>query len=117
MPKAIVQTIVSETISAADAANTGWQRDASHSRIGNRMATEATGSHGSGGTEAMTSVITANAASATTPSIISLRCGGARRVSARPIISGATVMMPMEPDANQCCQVVQIGAVRPWSNL
>src|SRR5262249_28989845 len=109
--------MVSETITAAAAANTGWQRAASHSRIGNSRATEATGSHGSGGTVAMITVITANALSATTPSMISLRRGGARRASARPIMSGATVMTPIEPDANQCCQEVQIGAVRPSSNL
>src|SRR5215468_241870 len=118
MPNVVVQTIASETINAAAAANTGRQRAASHSRIGNSRTTGTTGSHGSGGSETMMTVITAaNATSATTPSMISLRRGGSRRDSARPITSGATVMMPMAPDANQCCQVTPIGAVGLWSNL
>src|SRR5215471_10163736 len=117
MPKVIVQTIVSETMNAAAAANTGRQRAASHSRIGNSRATGTTVSHGSGGSETMMIVITANAISATTPSMISLRGGGSRKASATPITSGATVMMPTASDANQCCQVVQIGAVGLWNNL
>src|SRR5262249_45380502 len=118
MPKVIVQTAVSETMNAAAAANTGWQRAVSHSRTGSSNAAGRTVCHGSGGNKTMMTIITAaNAASATTPSRISLRGGGSRRALARPITSGATVIMPMASDANQWCQVVQIGAVGLWNNL
>jgi len=82
----------SATISAAATANTGWQRAASQSRIGNSTVTDAIGSPGSGGTEALISIISANATSATTPSTISLHRGGLRRASVKPIISGETAM-------------------------
>src|SRR6266852_7839359 len=117
MPKVIVQTIVSETMNAAAAANTGWQRAVIHSRIGNSRATGSIVSHGSGGSETMVTVNTANATSATTPSRISLAGGGSRRALARLITSGATVTMPTASDANQCCQMLQIGAVGLWNNL
>src|SRR5713101_6014527 len=117
MSNVIVQIIVSETRSTAAAANPGRQRTASHSRIGNSKAIGRTVFHGSGGSKTMMTVIAANTMSATTPSTISLRGGGSRKDSARPITSGATVMMPTESDANQCCQVVQIGAAGLWNNL
>jgi hypothetical protein len=49
--------------------------------------------------------------------MISLRGGGWRKAFARPITTGATIMMPGASDASQCCQVVQIGAVGLWNNL
>src|SRR6266481_1978423 len=48
MLKVIVQTIVSETMNAAAAANPGRQRAASHSRIGNSRATGTIVCHGFG---------------------------------------------------------------------
>src|SRR5215831_20846829 len=111
MPKAIVNMIASETMNAAAAANTGWQLDVIQSRIGNSRATVATGSHGSGGSETMMTVITANTTSATTPSRASSRSGGSRSALTRPIISGATAIIPMAPDASQRCQMIQIGSV------
>jgi hypothetical protein len=65
----------------------------------------------------MRAVITDNAKSAPTPSMISWRGGGSRTASARPITTGATVIMPTASDANQCCQVVQIGAIGLWNNM
>src|SRR5215467_12921769 len=116
MPNVTVQTIASEAMNAAAAANTGWQRAASH-RIGNNRATGATISHGFCGSETMMKVITAaNATSAALPSMISSRRGGMRSAAARPITSGATVMVPMAPDANQRCQMTQNGAVGLWSS-
>src|SRR5258708_7550192 len=117
MSNVIVQIIVSETMNVAAAANPGRQRTASHSRIGKSKAIGRTVFHGSGGSKTMMTVITASATSATAPSMISLRGGGSRKAPARPITSGATVMMPMASDANQCCQVAQIGAVGLWNNL
>src|SRR5258708_4601333 len=117
MPKVVAQTIVSETMNTAAAANTGWQRAASQ-RIGNSRDTGATISQGfSGSKTIMTVIIAANATSIPTPSMISWRGGGARRASARLITSGATVMIPTAPDANQCSQVVKIGAVGLRNNL
>src|SRR6266478_165168 len=100
MPKVIVQTIVSETTNAAAAANTGRQRAAIHSRIGNSRAPGRIVCHGSGGSETIVAVIIANTRSATTPSTICLLGGVLRRASARPITSGATVIMPTASDAN-----------------
>src|SRR5262249_30138593 len=117
MPKVVVHMIASETMNAAIAANTGWQRDVIHSRIGNSTATGATGSHGSGGSKTMMMVVAADTTRAMTPSRASLPGGGSRRALTTPISSGATVMMPMASDANQCHQVVQIGAVGLWNNL
>src|SRR5712692_4046215 len=116
LPKVIAQIIASETMSTAAAANPGRQRTASHTRIGNSKAIGRTVFHGSGGSKTMMTVIAANTKSATTPSTISLRGGGSRTASARPMTSGATVMMPTMSDANQCCQVDQTGAVGLWNN-
>ncbi len=98
-------------MNTAAAANTGWQRAAIHSRNGNSRAGGSAGSHDSGGSKSVTAFITANTTSATMPSMISLGGGGLRGALAKPITSGATVMMPMASEANQCPQVVQNGAV------
>src|SRR5260221_8970425 len=116
MSNVVVQTIVSETVNAAAAAKTGWHRAAIHSRIGNSTAIGSTISHG-GGSETTIIVVTANVTSAAMLSTISLRGGGSRSASARPITSGATVMTPKASDANQCCQMAQAGAVGLWNNL
>jgi two-component system NtrC family sensor kinase len=34
-----------------------------------------------------------------------------------PLSSGATVTMPSASDANQCCQMVKLGAIEPWNSL
>src|SRR5258708_13873245 len=118
MQKVSYQTVERETMTAAAAENTGWQRAVSHSRIGSSRAAGCTVCHGSGGSKTMMTVITAaNATSATTPSRISLRGGGSRRALARPITTGATVMIPTASDANPRCQAVQSGAVGLWNNL
>ena len=60
----------------------------------------------------MTSVlVTVIAASAKAPSRLSFGGGGSRTAAATPISSGATVTMPSASDANQCCQMVRLGAV------
>src|SRR6266446_9767843 len=117
LPKVIAQIIASEAMNTAAVANPGLQRTASHSRIGNSKAIGRTVFHGSGGSKTTMTVIAPNTTSATTPSMISLRGGGSRTASARPMTIGATVMMPTASDANQCCQVVQTGAVGVWNNL
>src|SRR5262249_42897021 len=111
MPKIVVQTTVKATTKAPAAAKTGRQRAASHSSIGNSSALGTTVSQGWGGREMMIPVIPANSASAAPPSMSSLRGGGSRRAAAAPITRGASDMMPRASDANQCHQVVRIGAV------
>ena len=99
MPKVIAQTIVRDTMNAAAEAKTGRQRAASHSSSGKSSATGTTISHGSGGREIIIPVVANTAASATPPSMSSLRGGGARMAEVRPITTGATVMMPSASDA------------------
>src|SRR5260370_27081598 len=101
MQKVIVQTIVSETMNTAAAANTGWQRAAIHSRNGNSRAGGSAGSHDSGGSKTVMAFITANTTSATMPSMISYAGVCLRKNMAKPITSGATVMIPMASEANQ----------------
>ena len=43
----------------------------------------------------------------------SLRGGGRRSAAATPITSGATIIMPMASDANQCRQLVNNSADGP----
>jgi len=49
--------------------------------------------------------------------LTSLRGDGRRTMAVSPIIRGATAMMPMASDANQCCQVSSIGADGPRNTL
>jgi len=48
---------------------------------------------------------------------ISRRDGGFRIFAAKPITTGAKATMPILSDANQCHQVVRIGAVGLWNSL
>src|SRR6478672_11930396 len=106
-----------ETRNAAAAAKTGRHRAATHNNIGNSSATGATVFQESSGSEMEIPVMTASAASALAPSISSLRGGGCRIAAASPITSGATAMMPIASDANQCSHVVRIAAEGPLNNL
>src|SRR5262249_44802278 len=110
MPKVIAQTIASDTTNAAAEVKTGRQRAASHSTSGNSTPIGTRVFQGSGGSDMTIPVIAATTASAMPPSMISL-CGGGSRMAA-PIRtpSGATVLTPSASDANQCSQVVRIGA-------
>ena len=111
MPKVVVHTIVKATTNAAAPANTGWQRAASHSTSGNSNANGTTDANDTRGRK-MTSVLVNDiAANAAAPSKISFGGGGLRTASAIPISSGATVTIPSASDANQCCQMVKLGAV------
>src|SRR5215469_15622100 len=110
MPKVVVQTIVMETTNAPTAEKAGRQRAASHNKTGNSQVIGNTVSQGSGGNQMINPVIAESARSASVPSMTSL-CGDGRRTrAASPITSGATAMMPTVSDANQCCQVLSIGA-------
>src|SRR5260370_37165364 len=93
MPKVIVQTIVSETMNTAAAANTGWQRAAIHNRNGNSRAGGSAGSHDSGGSKTVMAFITANTTSATMPSMISLGGGGGGRALAMTLTRRGNMMM------------------------
>src|SRR5689334_6848067 len=103
-------------MNAAAAANTGWQRAAIHSRTGNSSAIGTTVVQGSGGSAMTTTLITTSEASASRPSMVSLRPGGVRAAEASPITSGAMVTMPSASDANQFCQVPKIDPDVPWNH-
>src|SRR5438874_1833348 len=113
MNKTAVTTTLMETRNAAAAAKTGRQRAAIHNNIGKRRATGSTVSQACHGSEIAIPVITASATSAVVPSMSSLRDGGRRMEAASPITSGATMMIPITSDANQCCQVVSMVADGP----
>src|SRR3974390_553740 len=118
MPKIGVHATVRETMSEPAAAKTGRQRAASHNNIGNSIAPGTTVSQSCCGSKKITvAVIAASAASATVPSVSSLRGGGSCRAAMNPITSGATMTTPTATDANQCGQTVKIGADGPSSNL
>src|SRR5215469_8517148 len=110
MPKIVVQTTAKDTMNAPAAAKTGRQRAASHRSIGNTSAPGTTVSQGSGGREMMIPVITSSSTSAAPPSTSSVRGGGSRTAATRPMMSGASNMMPIASDGTQCDQVVSIGA-------
>src|SRR5262245_31929091 len=110
MPKAMLKTIVKQTMNAAAEAKTDPQRAASHSSNRNIRAMGTTVFQGTGGSKTMTPVITASAISAAAPSTSSLRVGGLRTAAASPTISGAIVRMPSRSDANQSYHVVGSGA-------
>src|SRR5580704_7936177 len=116
MPKIIVHTTARETKNVPAAAKIGRQRAASHINIGNSQVTGTTASQRLCGSQIIIPVITASATSTAAPSTSSLRGGGCRRAAANPITNGATVTMPTASDANQCCQVVRIGASGLWNN-
>src|SRR5215469_13541895 len=117
MPKIVVQTIVLETTNAPAAENAGRSRAASHNKMGNSQVIGNTVSQNSRGRKMINTVITASAGSAKTPSMTSLRGDGRRATALSPITRGATAMMPMASDANQCCQVLSIDADGPRINL
>ena len=98
-------------MNAPAAAKTGRQRAASHNNKGNSSALGTTVFQGSCGSEIIIPVIAASSASAVVPSMSSFRGGGSRTAAASPITSGATATMPTASEANQCHQVVSIGAV------
>src|SRR4030081_496167 len=101
MPKVVVHTIVSATMNAAAAANTGRQRAASHSNSGNSRAIGTKVAHDSRGRKILIALVAVIATSAMAPSMASLCGGGSRTAAATPINSGATVTMPSASDANQ----------------
>src|SRR5438309_7488366 len=109
MPKVVVQTIEGLTMKAAAAAKPGRQRAASHSSGANNTATGPTVAKRSDRRKMASPLTRASAATATAPSTSSLSGGRSREAEASSISSGATVIIPNPSDANQCCQVVNIG--------
>ena len=112
--KVVADTIASATTNAAAAANTGWQRAEIHSNTGNRVI-GSTVAHDALGSKIEIALITVIAASAPAPSVNSFGDGGTRMDAATPISSGATVAIPSESDATQCCQVIRLEALGLWN--
>src|SRR6476469_10920970 len=115
MPKVVVQTIERLTMKAAAAAKTDRQRAASHSSGANNTATGPTVANSSECRKMPSPLTKASAATAKAPSASSLSDGRSRQAEASSISNGATVIIPRPSDANQCCQVVQAGAVELWN--
>ena len=111
MPKVVVHTIVTAMMNAAAAANIGWQRAASHNNSGNSKAIGTTVVHDPRGKKTPSALINVIAMSTEAPSMASFGDGGLRTAAPIPISSGATVTMPIASDANQCSQMVKLGAV------
>jgi|ERR1700686_2211848 hypothetical protein len=111
MPKVVVQTIERLTMNAAAAAKTGWQRAASHSSGANITATGPTVAKSSDCRKIANPLTRASAATARAPSTSSLSDGRSREAQPSSISNGATVIIPSPSDANQCCQIVNIGVV------
>src|SRR5438445_8512494 len=117
MPKVVVHAIDNAMTNAAAAANTGWQRAASHSTSGNSNANGTTVANDTCVFFFKQKAAYDIAANAAAPSKISFGDGGSRTASAIPISSGATVTIPSASDANQCCQIVRLGAVEELKSL
>ncbi len=65
----------------------------------------------------MLPTIAATAATPMMPSTSSRRGVGMRTKETSPIINGATVMIPIASDMNQCRQVIRAGTSGLWSSL
>src|SRR6266481_158104 len=111
MPKVVVQTIERLTMSAAAAAKTGRQRAASHNSGANNTETGPTFAKSSDLRKMARPLTRASATTVTTPSTSSLSGGRSREAEPSSISKGAIVIIPSPSDANQCCQVVNIGVV------
>src|SRR6266446_5333263 len=111
MPKVVVQTIERLTINPAADAKTGRQRAASHSSGANNTATAPTGAKSSDRRKIASPLTRASAGTAKAPSTSSLSDGRSREAEPSSISRGATVIIPSPSDANQCCQIVNIGVV------
>src|SRR5499425_989242 len=117
MLKTVVQTIVTDTMNAPAAANTGRQRAASHNNIGDSQAIGTTVSQRSCDSEIITAVIPSSIARTASPSTNSRLRGHCREAAASPIRSGATAIKPIVLDVTQWCQIVRIGTVGGCSNI
>src|SRR5262245_20224361 len=91
--------------------NTGRQRAPSHSSSGNRSVAGTIINQGPVNQAKANPFVTANATSASVPSINSRLVGVLRTAAASPINRGATVIMPSTSDANQICQTLRNAAV------
>src|SRR5215469_9625303 len=114
--KVVAQTITSVAMNAAAEAKTGWHLAVSHSISGNTRAMGTAIVQRPSGAKMANPTTAVSAVSAPMPSSNSAFGGGLRRVEQSPIKSGATVMMPMASDANQCRQMVIADAVELWNS-
>src|SRR5215468_7299420 len=108
--KVIAPTIVTAITNIAADVKTGRERTESHTTSGNNSSTGTTISHHiCGNRKMMTPVVAAIATTPTMPSTSCRRGVGTRIAGTSHITNGATVMMPIASDANQCRQVITAG--------
>ena len=114
MPNVVVQTVVRAQTNVAAAAKNGLQRAAIHSNRGKTAAMAISSAQGSFG-KWITSVLRAvRIARAEVPSINSfLGIGSVRDGS--PIKTGATAMMPIASDVNQCHHTESVDPIELWN--
>src|SRR5215470_3849546 len=98
-------------MNAAAAANTGRQRIAIHSTIGNTTATGTAVAQGPGGRDITNALVAPRVRSAVAVSTCSRRGGARRTVDANPIGSGAPVTMPSAAEVNQPRQKFKMSVV------
>src|SRR5262245_54006879 len=116
--KVTARTIVSEVTNIAVDVKAGRQRAESHNSNGNRSSTGTTVSHQISGNRKMTNpVVAATAMTAALASNNSRRGVRTRVKATSAIINGATVMMPIASDANQCRHVISAGTSGLCRNL
>src|SRR5258706_701321 len=111
MPKVVVQTIERLTMTASAEAKPGRQGAASQGSGPNNPATGPTVAKRSDRRKMATPLTRASAATAKAPSMSSLSDGRSREAEPSSISMGATVIIPNPSDANQSCQIVNIGVV------
>src|SRR5262249_35350236 len=116
MPRIVVNTIVIETTNAPAAENAGRARAASNAKAGKSQVIGNTVSQSLRGSKMIRPVTNAITRSPNVPSMTSLHGDSRRTAAATPTTSGATAIMPIKSDANQSCQLSNIGADGPRIN-
>src|SRR5215472_17400789 len=114
MPNVVVQTIVRAQTNVAAAAKNGLQRAAIHSNRGKTAATAISSAQGALGKLITSALRAVRIARAEAPSINSF-LGIGSVLDGSPIKNGATVMMPIASDVNQCHHTDNADAVEVWN--
>jgi len=117
MPRVVALTIANATMKTPMAEKIGLQRAPIQTRIGTNKTRAISTTHISCGMEVARPHSTAMAKRARTPSRRSRGGGGSRRAENNPMISGATVTIPIASAANQCSHIVGADAGEAWNNL
>src|SRR5262245_11078705 len=111
MPKVVAKMIEVDAMNAPAIAKADWQRAASHSKNGSTKAPGLNDSHEPVFCVMVNEQATAVRPSTTTPSIHCSRDGGLRHIWAIATTSGATTIIPTQPERNHSRQTSPNGAM------